>query len=181
MNPGPMCVRVDLVVVDGEYFHLPISALRLNLSSRLGHANHTQYTLLPLPLSLPAAPNVAVSSVSTPTITITSLALGQDHTLALTSAGEVYSWGLNRFSQLGYTIDLPTATPRHPQEDAPLVQSTPRKISAPSLKGKYVVGIAACRSASVCWSRDEVWTWGTNGGQLGMPTLFSPCVTKLMF
>lgn len=146
--------------------HLALSCQLNERLCRLGHANSTQYTLLPLPMSLSSTPNVLGMNAA---ISITSLALGQDHTLALTSSGDVYSWGLNRFSQLGYLIDPPSTAgvPRHQQEEASLVQSTPRKISAPSLKGKFVVGIAACRSASVCWSRDDVWTWGTNGGQLG--------------
>lgn len=45
------------------------------------------------------------------------------------------------------------------------IQATPRKV--PGLRHKIVMGVAACRTASALWTRDEVWTWGTNNGQLG--------------
>ncbi|EGO22561.1 hypothetical protein SERLADRAFT_473557, partial [Serpula lacrymans var. lacrymans S7.9] len=57
---------------------------------RLGPSQHTQYGLMTLP---EFSHNVV------------SVALGQDHTLALTKSWEVLSWGLNRFSQLGYVVD----------------------------------------------------------------------------
>lgn len=90
----------------------------------------------------------------------TSVALGQDHTLALTAEGDVYSWGLNRFSQLGYAVDTaPGRTEDH-------VQLAPRRILG-ALKKERVIGIAACKSASACWTDKDLFTWGTNSGQLG--------------
>lgn len=125
------------------YIYLPCSA-------SLGPGQHTQYSLVPLPQFGQ---------------TVVSVALGQDHSLALTKSGEVYSWGLNRFSQLGYTMELPAGTSvLGKSEEA--IQSTARKITGP-LKGKMVVGVAACKIASACWTTDEVFTWGTNNGQLG--------------
>ncbi|KAF4593586.1 hypothetical protein EYR40_008373 [Pleurotus pulmonarius] len=101
--------------------------------------------------------------------TIVSVALGQDHTLALTNAGEVLSWGLNRFAQLGYVIDPPSGSDMSgfSRKDEP-IQATPRKIAG-SLKKAYVLGVAACKTASACWTLKEVFTWGTNNGQLGKP------------
>ena len=87
---------------------------------------------------------------------IIEVALGQDHTLALTESREVMSWGLNRFSQLGYSV-----------ESAELIQPTARKITG-LLRGKMINGIAACKMASVCWSAYELFAWGTNNGQFGM-------------
>lgn len=113
---------------------------------RLGPSSHTVYT--PTPLTLPTR------------CAIVSVALGQDHTLAVTNAGEILSWGLNRFSQLGYVVE--TSQGGFVQE---AVQSTPRKIS--HLKKEFIKGVAACKSASACWSHSQVWTWGTNNGQLG--------------
>lgn len=97
---------------------------------------------------------------------ILSVALGQDHTLALTKAGEVLSWGLNRFSQLGYIIESPAASENFGKTDEP-IQVTPRKILGP-LKKELVKGVAASKTASVCWTGTDVYTWGTNNGQLGM-------------
>ncbi|KAI6166481.1 regulator of chromosome condensation 1/beta-lactamase-inhibitor protein II [Pisolithus thermaeus] len=120
---------------------------------RLGPSSHTVYT--PSPITFPAE------------CSIVSVALGQDHTLALTDAGEVLSWGLNRFSQLGYAVE--TGQGGFIREP---VQSTPRKIS--QLKKEFIKGIAACKSASACWSNSQVWTWGTNNGQLGYDKAATP-------
>ena len=95
---------------------------------------------------------------------IVEVALGQDHTLALTASGEVLSWGLNRFSQLGYIVETSINSHGGMKEE---IQSTPRKV--PGLRNKSILGVAACKIASVCWASNEVWTWGTNGGQLGEP------------
>ncbi|KAF5382168.1 hypothetical protein D9615_004464 [Tricholomella constricta] len=124
---------------------------------RLGPGQHTQYSLKPL-LNLPH--------------TIVSIALGQDHTLVLTKAGEVLSWGLNRFSQLGYVIEGPAAGESFGRTEEP-IQATPRKIIGP-LKKEVVKGIAASKSASVCWTDTDVYTWGTNNGQLGYDKAAQP-------
>jgi len=92
---------------------------------------------------------------------ILSVALGQDHTLALTRAGEVLSWGLNRFSQLGYPVDPPGGG----RSEEP-IQYTPRKVQG-FLRKEVVKGVAASKYASACWMDNAVYTWGTNNGQLG--------------
>lgn len=119
---------------------------------RLGPSQHTQYSLMPLP---------EIKH------TIESVALGQDHTLALTSTGEVLTWGLNRFSQLGYVIEVSSSA----KQDE-YIQATPRKVG--SLRREFVKGVAACKTASGCWTDTEVWTWGTNGGQLGYDKALAP-------
>ncbi|KAF9046893.1 hypothetical protein BDZ89DRAFT_1155147 [Hymenopellis radicata] len=113
---------------------------------RLGPGQHTQYSMTPL------------AQLSQ---TIVSVALGQDHTLALTDTGEVLSWGLNRFAQLGYVVE--TSTMGRIEEP---VQVSAKKIVGP-LKKEFVQGVAACKTASACWTSTEVFTWGTNHGQLG--------------
>jgi len=110
------------------------------LGGRLGQTQHTQYDFISM--QIPQK--------------IVMVALGQDHTLALTDSREVMSWGLNRFSQLGYAV-----------ESADSIQLTARKIAGP-LRGKRINGIAACKTASVCWSADELFAWGTNNGQFGV-------------
>jgi alpha-tubulin suppressor-like RCC1 family protein len=94
-------------------------------------------------------------------VMFTAIALGQDHTLALTSDGSVFSWGLGRFSQLGYEVP------------SPHVQSSPRVIAGP-LRRERVRGIAACKSASACWTDTVLYTWGKNNGQLGYDKNASP-------
>jgi alpha-tubulin suppressor-like RCC1 family protein len=91
---------------------------------------------------------------------IVSLALGQDHTLAVNSHGEVLSWGLNRFQQLGYVIE---GSNRSAEEQ---IQAAARKITGP-LRNHFVLGVACCKTASACWTSTQLFTWGTNNGQLG--------------
>ncbi|TFK66171.1 hypothetical protein BDN72DRAFT_772416 [Pluteus cervinus] len=123
---------------------------------RLGQTQHTQYTLEP---------------VSQFQYKIDSIALGQDHTLALTSSGEVLSWGLNRYSQLGYVVDPPLNPIKNAHSDEP-IQSVPRKIS--SLKKHQVIGITASKAASACWTSTEVYAWGANNGQFGFDQPVQP-------
>ncbi|EJC99723.1 uncharacterized protein FOMMEDRAFT_170318 [Fomitiporia mediterranea MF3/22] len=114
-----------------------------------GSAQYIQYALAPLK---------ELSSEAQ----IVDVALGQDHTLALTKTGGVLSWGLARFSQLGYALDA-----------SQTMQTAPRRIVGP-LKKEHVIGIAACRTASACWTHNELFTWGTNGGQLGYDRTGTP-------
>lgn len=98
---------------------------------------------------------------------IVSVALGQDHTLALTSGGYILSWGHNRFSQLGYAIEQPETTLGKMKEELE-VQVSPKRIVG-LLKKEFVKGVAAGRMASACWTADALYTWGTNAGHLGEP------------
>ncbi|WWC89884.1 uncharacterized protein L201_004812 [Kwoniella dendrophila CBS 6074] len=127
-------------------------------NGRLGRSVHSQLQLLPLP-DLPH--------------NIIDIALGQDHTLALASGGYILSWGHNRFSQLGYAIEIPEKPiPGHNAGDD-LVQISPKRIVGP-LKKEVVRGVAAGRMASACWTSDAVWTWGTNAGHLGYDKASNP-------
>ena len=123
----------------------------LTLPFSLGPGQHTQYSLKALPQF---------------TYTIVSVALGQDHTLALTTSGEVLSWGLNRFSQLGYVVESTVASEGFGRVEE-LMQATPRKVHG-ALRKEVAKGIAASKGASACWTTADVYTWGTNNGQLGM-------------
>ena len=103
--------------------------------------------------------------------TVVSVALAQDHSVALTSGGYILSWGHNRFSQLGYAID-PTDRPIGVGKDDLDVQISPRRIVG-LLKKEWVKGVAAGRLSSACWTEDSAWTWGTNAGHLGRLNLMS--------
>jgi len=90
--------------------------------------------------------------------TIVQVARGQSFTLALTSEGKVYAWGLNSVGQLGDG----TTTSRN----LPVAVTT----ATGALAGKFVVGIAAggTHSLAVC-SDGTVAAWGNNfSGQLGV-------------
>ncbi|KAF8589240.1 hypothetical protein K439DRAFT_1527185 [Ramaria rubella] len=153
--------------------HANLRACGFGSGGRLGPTHHTQYTLRPLP-HVPRTP------------AITALALGQDHTLALTAAGEVLSWGLNRFAQLGYVVEgagsgAGTGTGVGAgglggvgagAGDEPIQAVAKRVVGV--LRRERVVGVAACKTASACWTEGEVFTWGTNYGQLGYDCVAQP-------
>ncbi|KAJ3814922.1 hypothetical protein F5876DRAFT_31863 [Lentinula aff. lateritia] len=147
---------------------------------RLGVTQHTQYALRPLSwaanLQAPSTPAKASTQFR---VKVIAVALGQDHTLALTENGEIYSWGLNRFSQLGYSIDdgsgAAHVTDSTISSNGEQIQLIPRRVYGP-LKKEFVLGVAASKGASACWVREgtdgasggsNVYTWGLNGGQLG--------------
>ena len=86
-----------------------------------------------------------------------AVALGQDHTIAVTKTGAVYTWGSNQHGQLGYTLE--------PAANKEVVQKVPRKIT--TLKRIDILGVAASSLHSVCFSEEDLFTWGLNRGQLG--------------
>jgi alpha-tubulin suppressor-like RCC1 family protein len=92
---------------------------------------------------------------------IAAVALGQNHTLAITDEGEIYSWGNNAFGQLGYSLPKPSL-----KDDDP-ISTYPRQIFGP-LKREAVIGIAASRIHSVVHSATSLYTFGKNEGQLGI-------------
>lgn len=92
---------------------------------------------------------------------VTSVALGQNHTLVLTSDGEVSAFGTNSFGQLGYSLPKPAL-----QDEEP-VCAMPRQIFGP-LKRERVIGVAASAIHSVAHTLTSLFTWGKNEGQLGL-------------
>lgn len=98
---------------------------------------------------------------------VTSVALGQDHSLAIIESGEIFSWGSNKFGQLGY--GLPRTSNR---KDVP-IQTTPRQIFNP-FKKETIIGAAASSIHSVVFSNSDsgstscLYTFGKNEGQLGL-------------
>ncbi|KAI5481874.1 BTB domain and ankyrin repeat containing protein [Pseudohyphozyma bogoriensis] len=120
---------------------------------RLGPSTHTQFTFAPLP-DFPHQ--------------VASVVLSPDHTVVVTTSGHVYTFGLNRFEQLGYTIDAPTTQPLKGVSDEP-IQSVPKRVVG-ALKKEVVLGAAASRTHTAVFTSDSLFTWGTNKGQLGYAT-----------
>lgn len=130
------------------------------LACRLGPTTQTQFTFAPLK-GFP--------------FEVSSIATSPDHTVVVTTSGDVWTFGLNRFSQLGYALDLPAPSPfakaGSAQEDP--IQSTPRRVVG-ALKKEVVLGAAASRNHTAVFTADSLYTWGTNRGQLGYPAAGSP-------
>ncbi|EXJ93079.1 hypothetical protein A1O3_01635 [Capronia epimyces CBS 606.96] len=91
---------------------------------------------------------------------ISAIALGQDHTVAVCSQGEVYTWGSNRYGQLGYSL------PEVPQNEVPM-QLTPRQLYG-FIKKELIIGAAASATHSAIYTSDALYTFGKNEGQLGL-------------
>lgn len=85
---------------------------------------------------------------------VSQVAAARDHTVALTEDGLIFTFGLNRFHQLG--LNPP-----------PAASLAPRQVSSKALRGRAVVGVATGRFHTVLWTHDAVYTMGLNGGQLG--------------
>lgn len=92
---------------------------------------------------------------------VINVGLGQNHTVAISSHGEVFTWGTNSFGQLGYTSPASKI-----QEDEP-VQLFPRQVFGP-VKRDTVIGAAASRVHSVIHTANSLFTFGKNDGQLGL-------------
>ncbi|KAI0396635.1 hypothetical protein F5Y17DRAFT_418997 [Xylariaceae sp. FL0594] len=92
---------------------------------------------------------------------VTQVALGQNHTMAVTSTGELWSWGSNSYSQLGYTLPPPAKPDEEP------MSTSPRQVFGP-LKKEKVLGVAASSIHSVAHTGSSLFCWGKNVGQLGL-------------
>lgn len=92
---------------------------------------------------------------------IRQVALGQNHSMAIAGNGELWTWGLNSDSQLGYALPPPT---RADEESMSLV---PRQVFG-TLKKELVQGIAASTLHSVAHTGTSLFCWGRNVGQLAL-------------
>lgn len=80
---------------------------------------------------------------------IATVALGQNHTLAVDDRGEVFSWGSNGYGQLGYSL------PKTGIKDEDPVSCVPAQIFGP-LKREIVIGVAASRIHSVALTDEKL-------------------------
>ncbi|RYP72671.1 hypothetical protein DL769_004413 [Monosporascus sp. CRB-8-3] len=92
---------------------------------------------------------------------VIQIALGQNHTMAVTSNGELWTWGSNVFSQLGFALPAPSKPDEEP------ISATPRQVFGP-LKKDIVLGVAASAIHSVAHTGSSLFCWGKNVGQLGL-------------
>ncbi|KAI8920171.1 hypothetical protein DFJ77DRAFT_527493 [Powellomyces hirtus] len=90
---------------------------------------------------------------------VTSIALGTEHSIAVTAAGGVWTWGSNKSGQLGY--------PSHIGLDENPFEPFPREVGGVINKIR-ILGAAASRHHSAVFSdTGTLYTWGLNVGQLG--------------
>lgn len=92
---------------------------------------------------------------------VMNIGLGQNHTIAISSQGEVFTWGANSFGQLGYALPASKFNDQEP------VQLLPRQVFG-IIKREIVIGAAASRVHSVVHTASSMFTFGKNDGQLGL-------------
>ncbi|KAJ3322116.1 hypothetical protein HDV06_003567 [Boothiomyces sp. JEL0866] len=83
---------------------------------------------------------------------VSQVAVGPDHTIAITSNGSVWVWGNNKYSQLGITIGA---------------QNQLVPIELPMKKFNAKLAAASKYHSVVVTEGDSIYTWGTNNGQIG--------------
>ncbi|UNI22660.1 hypothetical protein JDV02_008525 [Purpureocillium takamizusanense] len=93
--------------------------------------------------------------------TVRHVALGQNHSMAVAGNGELWTWGSNEDSQLGYILPSPIRSDEEP------VSLTPRQVFGP-LKKEIVLGVAASAVHSVAFTNSALYCWGRNLGQLAL-------------
>ncbi|KAJ3275752.1 hypothetical protein HDV01_007219 [Terramyces sp. JEL0728] len=84
--------------------------------------------------------------------TVNHVAVGPDHTLAITSNGSVWVWGNNKYSQLGVSNSSEN-------------QLVPAEL--PMKKFNAKLAAASKYHSVVVTEGDSIYTWGTNNGQIG--------------
>lgn len=89
------------------------------------------------------------------------VALGQNHSMAVTEDGELWTWGLNSDCQLGYAL------PPLMRLDEEPMSLAPRQVFGP-LKKELVQGVAASSVHSVAHTASSLYCWGRNLGQLAL-------------
>jgi alpha-tubulin suppressor-like RCC1 family protein len=104
--------------------------------------NSTGQSLLPVAVDMPA--NVAFTTISA----------GYDHSLALDTAGDAWTWGNNKEGELG-TSTVPTSSP------APVAVQMPANVTFTTVSAGYYFSLALDTAG-------HGWAWGVNGaGKLG--------------
>ena len=149
---GALAGKTLVVIASGSSHNLALSSdgevisWGYNFSGQLGDGSKSNRT----------EPVTVVANGALTGKTITSIAAGDNHSLALSSDGEVFAWGSNSYGKLG--------TEAWQDSSVPLPVDT-RGV----LRGKVVTAISAGHRHSLALTSDgEVFAWGSNSnGQLG--------------
>ncbi|KKA30471.1 hypothetical protein TD95_000616 [Thielaviopsis punctulata] len=135
------------ILTDDPFANLYISGVGRGGRLGLGDEN-TQFRFVPLQGPLSEAKIIKV-------------ALGQNHSMAVTSSGALWTWGSNSSSQLGYIL------PPSPNPDGEPVSLYPRQVFG-TLKKEFIIGAAASAIHSVAYTATSLFCWGSNQGQLAL-------------
>lgn len=114
-----------------------------------------------------------IHSLFSAKVRVKQVASGENHAIAVTMDGDVYTWGSDRCGQLGHGNALLRAhsgSSNSQDKDASkdIMLLEPRRVEA--LGRVFVLQVAAGDAHSLCLAKhDELYAWGSNkSGQLGL-------------
>jgi alpha-tubulin suppressor-like RCC1 family protein len=150
-SPQPVSVPGAVVAIAAGSSHSlaltaggQLFAWGANLFGQLGNGTTTGSDV-PVPVTMPGG------------VSFSAIAAGGDHSLAVSSAGQVYAWGANFDGQLGTGNTSPSPVP----------------VAVPGPPGTTFTSVAAGTSHSLALTLSgQVYAWGLNAsGQLGDGTM----------
>ncbi|ANZ73281.1 BA75_01471T0 [Komagataella pastoris] len=99
-----------------------------------------------------------------------------DHNLVISADSEVFTWGLNSDSQLGYEVAFNSFIQREP------FSNVPRQVTTGDWKGfRNLIGCCCSSKATAVYSRKELFLWGQNNGQFGFTNVQQDAPRSLSF
>ncbi|KAI5957851.1 hypothetical protein KGF57_003118 [Candida theae] len=108
---------------------------------------------------------------------VEDIAISNNHSVVLTSDGDVYAWGMNGFNQLG--VNTPSTKAINSYLDDWI--ATPVLVAGELRKNKTktLLGVDVSKIHSVTWSKNELYFWGLNVGQMGIQRIRGDIELKL--
>lgn len=108
---------------------------------------------------------------------VLDIAISNNHSIALTSDGDVYTWGMNGFNQLG--VNTPSTKTINSYLDDWIATPTLVAGELRKNKTKKLLGIGVSKVHSVTWTKNEMYFWGLNVGQMGIQRIRNDVEVKL--
>lgn len=146
-----LCISKHHSVVltqDGNIFSAGMGSM-----GRLGLGNTNNYSNYKL-----------IDFFSKLSLSIIDVSISNNHSIVLTLDNEVYGWGLNSCGQLGY-ISASCKDYKNVFDQKPISILGDLKYNSNKLKG-----IATSNIHSVVFTNSELFFWGLNIGQMGVPS-----------
>ncbi|RCK65964.1 BTB/POZ domain-containing protein 1 [Candida viswanathii] len=109
---------------------------------------------------------------------IKDAAISNNHSVVLTSRNQVYAWGLNSFNQLG--VPNTTTAAKKSTHYLDNFLATPVLVSGELRNASgWLQGVKVSKIHSVAWTRNELYFWGLNVGQMGIACTHGDIEVKL--
>jgi alpha-tubulin suppressor-like RCC1 family protein len=109
-------------------------------------------------------PSPTPALITVPGVTFTQVSAGGEHVLAISSTGVLYSFGEDRYGQLGYETAKNIETNQH------IPNPTPTPVTLPGATGTVTQVAAGLEFSLALTSTGQLYAFGENAyGQLGSP------------